>query len=80
MLSDARELASDLSARTGYIIPATPDLIDSTGFYPIREPRRSARARGLRRRSTRRCIAPDWVGWSSCWVMSTLRHCLRATS
>jgi hypothetical protein len=25
VLSDARELASDLSARTGYIIPATPD-------------------------------------------------------
>jgi hypothetical protein len=37
VLSDARELASDLSARSGYIIPATPDLIESTGFYPIRE-------------------------------------------
>jgi hypothetical protein len=37
VLSDARKLASDMSARTGYIIPATPDLIGGTGFYPIRE-------------------------------------------
>jgi hypothetical protein len=32
VLSNAREHASDLSARIGYIIPPTPDLIRSTGF------------------------------------------------
>jgi hypothetical protein len=37
VLSDASELASDISARIGYIIPPTPDLMGSTGFYPIRE-------------------------------------------
>jgi hypothetical protein len=37
VLSDASELASDISARIGYIIPPTPDLIGNTGFYPIRE-------------------------------------------
>jgi hypothetical protein len=36
VLSYARKLASDMSARTEYIIPATPDLIGGTGFYPIR--------------------------------------------
>jgi hypothetical protein len=32
-----RFFAERLSARTGYIVPAPPDLIGSTGFYPIRE-------------------------------------------
>jgi hypothetical protein len=46
VLSDARKLASDMSARTGYIIPATPDLIGGTGFYPIREAAPESRCKG----------------------------------
>jgi choline dehydrogenase-like flavoprotein len=30
-----RFFAERLSARTGYIVPATPDLIGRTGFYPV---------------------------------------------
>lgn len=30
-----RFFAERLSARTGYIVPATPDLIARAGFYPI---------------------------------------------